>query len=183
MLAWMAEAGVTATLIDGLGDTPTVPAAAAALGVETDQIIKTLLFLVERPAPGNGQPGGGQDAAGQSAGTQAVVVISYGEQRVDKGRLAAHWGVSKKRVTLAPAPVVLAQLGFAAGGVPPFGHRTRLPVLIDAGVLTLRERYGGVIYGGGGDDHSMLRLTVDELLRVTGGEVMPLNQPAVTLQA
>ena len=39
---------ITARLVTDLGDTPTVPAAADALGVETDQIIKTLLFLVEK---------------------------------------------------------------------------------------------------------------------------------------
>ena len=183
LLAWIADVGVVATLIDGLGDTPTVPAAAAALGVETDQIIKTLLFLVDRPggaapagdAPAESAQAGAAPAGALPPGRQAVVVISYGERRVDKGLLAAHWGVSKKRVTLAPAEVVLALLGFAAGGVPPFGHRTRLPLLIDAGILALAERYGGVIYGGGGDDHSMLRLTVDELLRVTGGEVIGVS--------
>ena len=159
--AWLASERIDAALVDELGDTPTVPAAAAALGVETDQIIKTLLFLVERQVDGVAQ-------------RQPVVVISYGERRVDKGRLAAHWGVGKKRVTLAPAEVVLHLLGFAAGGVPPFGHRTRLPLLIDAGILDLRERYGGIVYGGGGDDHTMLRLKVDELLRVTGGEVQLL---------
>lgn len=151
--------GIAAELIDGLGDTPTVPAAAAALGVEPEQIIKTLLFLVEH----QGEP------------RKPVVVISYGEQRVDKGRLAARWGVGKKRVSLAPAPVVLELLGYAAGGVPPFGHRTALPVVIDAGILKLRERYAGVIYGGGGDDRTMMKLTVDELLRVTGGEILDLD--------
>jgi prolyl-tRNA editing enzyme YbaK/EbsC (Cys-tRNA(Pro) deacylase) len=154
--------GITATLIGGLGDTPTVPAAAAALGVESEQIIKTLLFLVEP----------------QGAPEQPVVVISYGEQRVDRGQLAVRWGVGKKRVSLAPAPVVLELLGYAAGGVPPFGHRTALPVLIDAGILNLRTRYGGIIYGGGGDDRTMMKLTVDELLRVTGGEVIGLNLDA-----
>jgi prolyl-tRNA editing enzyme YbaK/EbsC (Cys-tRNA(Pro) deacylase) len=69
-------------------------------------------------------------------------------------------------------------LGYAAGGVPPFGHRTALPVLIDAGILNLRTRYGGIIYGGGGDDRTMMKLTVDELLRVTGGEVIGLNLDA-----
>ena len=63
---------IDATLICDLGDTPTVPAAAAALGVETDQIIKTLLFLVER-----------QEAGG--ARRDSVVVISHGERRIDKG--------------------------------------------------------------------------------------------------
>lgn len=161
---FLADQRIEAALIGGLGDTPTVPAAAAALGVETDQIVKTLLFLVDRPNGG--------------AGREPALVISHGERRVDKGLLAEHWGVSKKRVSLAPAEAVLALLGYAAGGVPPFGHRTRLPVFIDANILTLRHRYAGVIYAGGGDDRTMLRLTVDELLRVTGGEVVRLNPDA-----
>ena len=70
---------------------------------------------------------------------------------------------------------MLDLLGYAAGGVPPFGHRTALPVIVDAGILNLRRRYDGVIYGGGGDDRTMMKLTVDELLRVTGGEVYRLN--------
>lgn len=161
---FVAEQAIAAELIDGLGDTPTVPAAAAALGVATDQIIKTLLFLVERRS----EAGANFD--------DPVVVISNGEQRVDKGRLAAHCGVGKKKVNLAPATVVLDLLGYPAGGVPPFGHRTHLPVLVDASILALRERFAGVIYGGGGDDRTMLRLTVDELLRVTQGEVVALSE-------
>ncbi len=157
--AYIDAQGITAELIGGLGDTPTVPAAAAALGVESEQIIKTLLFLVDQ----------------QGEARKPVVVISYGEKRVDKGLLAERWGVNKKRVTLAPADVVLDLLGYAAGGVPPFGHRTSLPVIIDAGILPLRQRYGGVIYAGGGDDRTMLKLTVEELLRVTGGEIYRLN--------
>lgn len=161
---FLAEQRIEAALIGGLGDTPTVPAAAAALGVETDQIVKTLLFLIDRP--------------NSSAEREPAVVISHGERRVDKALLAEYWGVSKKRVSLAPAEVVLSLLGYAAGGVPPFGHRTHLPVFIDANLLTLRQRYAGVIYAGGGDDRTMLRLTVDELLRVTGGEVVSLNPDA-----
>jgi prolyl-tRNA editing enzyme YbaK/EbsC (Cys-tRNA(Pro) deacylase) len=156
--AFIDEQGIAAELINGLGDTPTVPAAAAALGVESEQIVKTLLFLVE-----------------QNEKRWPVVVISYGERRVDRGQLAERWGVGKKRVTLAPADVVLDLLGYAAGGVPPFGHLTALPVVVDAGILNLRQHHGGVIFAGGGDDHTMMKLTVDELLRVTGGEVCRLN--------
>jgi prolyl-tRNA editing enzyme YbaK/EbsC (Cys-tRNA(Pro) deacylase) len=160
--AFIEEQRIAAELIGGLGDTPTVPAAAAALGVESEQIIKTLLFLVDQ----------------QGEARKPVVVISYGEKRVDKGLLAERWGLSKKRVTLAPADVVLDLLGYAAGGVPPFSHRTALPVIVDAGILNLRQRYGGIIYAGGGDDRTMMKLTVDELLRVTGGEVYRLNHDA-----
>lgn len=161
---FVAEQAIAAELIDGLGDTPTVPAAAAALGVEPDQIIKTLLFLVER-----------RDDTG-AAFDDPVVVISNGQQRVDKGMLATYCGVGKKKVSLAPPAVVIDLLGYPAGGVPPFGHRRSLPVVIDASILALRTRFDGIIYGGGGDDRTMLRLTVDDLLRVTGGDVVAISE-------
>lgn len=141
---------ISAQLIADLGDTPTVPAAAAALGVESDQIIKTLLFLVEKP----GEP---------ESAAQPVVVISHGERRVDKKRLADHFGVGAKRVKLASAELVLDLIGYPAGGVPPLGHKTQLPIIMDASVLTAGERFGGIVYGGGGDDRTMLKLTLADL--------------------
>ncbi len=157
---FLSEQAIQAELIRDVGHTPTVPAAAAVLGVEPDQIIKTLLFLVERP----------DDAA-----LEPVVVISNGERRVDKRKLADRCGVGKKRVNLAAADIVLETLGYPAGGVPPFGHVTSLPILVDASVVALETRYGGVIYGGGGDDRTMMRLTVAELLRVTGAELVEVS--------
>lgn len=160
--AYIEQARIEASLIADIGETPTVPAAAAALGVEADQIIKTLLFLIERPGDAESTP-------------WPIVVISHGQKRVDKGALAAYAGVGKKRVTLAPADVVLDLLGYPAGGVPPFGHQRQLPVIVDAAVLGLRERFNGVIFGGGGDDRTMMRLTVDELLRVTTPEIVAVS--------
>ncbi|MEZ4674354.1 MAG: YbaK/EbsC family protein [Caldilineaceae bacterium] len=146
---FLREQGLTAELLSDLGDTPTVPAAATALGVEPDQIIKTLLFLVQLPA---------QDAP------QPVVVISHGERRVDKKLLARHFGVGTKKAKLAPAEIVLELLGYPAGGVPPVGHKTPLPVILDVSVVEAAARFGGMLYGGGGDDQTMLRLPLAELL-------------------
>ncbi len=154
--AFIAAHNVAAILIPDMGHTPTVPAAAEALGVEPDQIIKTLLFLID---------------TGEAA-PQPVIVIGHGVEPIDKAALARHFGVSRKKVKLADAPTVLTLLGYPAGGVPPFGHRTALPTLIAPSVLALRQRYAGLVYGGGGDDRTMLRLTVDELLRVTGADVL-----------
>lgn len=157
---YLTEERIEAQLIHDIGHTPTVPAAAAVLGVEADQIIKTLLFLIEPPDPPGAAP---------------VVVISNGERRIDKRKLAERFGVNKKRVSLAAAETVLATLGYPAGGVPPFGHITAVPVLVDASVASLETRYGGVIFGGGGDDRTMMRLTVAELLRVTGAELAEVS--------
>jgi prolyl-tRNA editing enzyme YbaK/EbsC (Cys-tRNA(Pro) deacylase) len=108
--------GLGARLIRDIGHTPTVPAAAAALGVHPDQIVKTLLFLLDT----------GSAAGGES---DPLVVISNGTNRVDKKALASRFGIGKKRVRLAPPEVVLSVLGYPAGGVPPFAHRNCVPNL------------------------------------------------------
>ncbi len=158
LLRFVEQNQIQAELLFDLGHTPTVPAAAAALGVAPDQIVKTLLFLVEQPGGDTALP---------------IVVISYGERRVDKGRLAERFGVGKKRVVLAPAPVVLATLGYPAGGVPPFGHRTPVPAILDASMQQLRPDIE--IFAGGGDDQTMMRLQIAELMRVTQAELLAVS--------
>lgn len=152
-----------ARLLPDIGHTPTVPAAAAVLGVDPEQIIKTLLFVL-RPGPTDVDI------------PQAVVVIGCGAHRIDKKTLARHFGIATKRAKFATPDQVLDLLGYPAGGVPPFGHRTPLPVLLDQRILTLRERFAGQIFGGGGDDRTMLALTVDDLIRIHAPTVLPLSE-------
>lgn len=143
------EQGIAAELLPMPVETPTVPAAAAALGVRPAQIVKSLLFLV-RDAP--------------------VLVIACGDTPVDRRALADRFGVGKKQIKLADAETVLAHSGYAVGGVPPFGHRLPAPVLLDRAV-----RVWDAIYAGGGDDRTLLRITPDELAHVTGAEWIDLG--------
>jgi prolyl-tRNA editing enzyme YbaK/EbsC (Cys-tRNA(Pro) deacylase) len=156
--AYIAAQGITARLVRDLGDTSTVPLAAAALGVETERIIKSLLLLVRLP--------------GRRGDPQPVLVISNGERRVDYRAIGAHFGVSRKKVEFASAALVLSLCGYPAGGVPPFGHRTPVPVLLDVSVLGLRGGDAAMVYGGGGDDSTMLEITVGELRRVVQPEIL-----------
>lgn len=148
---FIAEYGIAAELVPMDVETSTVPAAAAALGVEPGQIIKSLLFLV-RDAP--------------------VLVIASGAAAVDRRPIAERFGVGKKQVKLADAETVLRLTGYPAGGVPPFGHASRaaLPTLLDRRVLAW-----DAVYGGGGDDHTLLRIAPGELARVTGAEWVELT--------
>ena len=134
---FIAEHGIAAEIVPVAVETPTVPAAAAALGVATSQIIKSLLFLVR---------------------DQPVLVIASGETMVDRGILATSFGVGKKQIKLADAETVLRLTGYPAGGVPPFGHPAPLPT-------PARPRRAGVGrgYGGGGDDRTLLRVAPGEL--------------------
>ena len=106
--------------------------AAAALGVEPGQVIKTLLFLV-RDAP--------------------VLVIASGAAPVDRGILAARFGVGKKQIKLADAETVPRLTGYPVGGVPPFGHPAALPTLLDRAVMAW-----DAVYGGGGDERTLVRI-------------------------
>lgn len=144
LAAFIAERKVAAAIVPMTMETPTVAAAALALGVDAIQIIKTVLFLV-RDAP--------------------VLVIACGEENVDRRGIAAEYGVGKKQVKLADRETVMRVTGYRAGGVPPFGHRAALPTLIDC-----RIREMAVVYGGGGDDRTLLRVTPEELGRATGGK-------------
>lgn len=142
--------GIAAEIVPVATGTPTVPLAAAALGVSPAQIVKSLLFEVR------GSP---------------FLVIARGDQLVAKKGLAARFGVGKKQVSLADAETVLRLTGYPVGGVPPFGYMAEVPVLLDRGIQEL-----DIVYGGGGDDHTLLRVTPRELARVTGGEWVDLSR-------
>jgi prolyl-tRNA editing enzyme YbaK/EbsC (Cys-tRNA(Pro) deacylase) len=76
---------------------------------------------------------------------------------------------------LSPASpaVTRAATGFPAGGVAPVGHKSPLPVVMDAEVLR-----HAVVYGGGGDDRHMLRISPDEIQRLTGAVVADVTARA-----
>lgn len=148
------ETGIAAGTIDaelivpGV-PTPTVPAAAAALGVTEAEILKSLLFVA---------PDG-----------SVVLAIASGPTRVDRERLATATGL--ERLKLASPDLVLERTGYPAGGVAPVAHRTSFPVVIDRGVLEL-----DVAYAGGGTDAAMLRIRPREILRLTGAIVADIAQ-------
>ena len=144
------EHRIEASIIPLDEHTPTVGDAARALGVDSDQIIKSLVFHV------NGQP---------------LLVINNGLARVDRKKLAACLGVGRKKVKFADPDMVLQTTGFIVGSMPPFGHKTRLRTLVDEAVAKL-----SVIYGGGGDINAMMRLTPGELLTVTDAEITSLSE-------
>jgi len=132
-------------------ETPTVEAAAQALGVQPAQIIKSVLFLADK---------------------EPVVVIASGTVRLDRKALADHLGVSRRRVKIAGPEQVLAHTGYVAGSVPPFGYVQPIHTLIETAVTQLTHAH---IFGGGGDVNALMKLTVSELRRVVGLETARLS--------
>lgn len=143
LMAWVRERGVAARLVVPGVPTPTVPTAAAALGVPVGAILKSLVFVV-RGAP--------------------CLAIAAGEDRVRYPALAAAWGVTRRHVRMASPDEALAITGYPVGAMPPFGHLRTLPALVDARCASP----GRTVYAGGGSRAALLELETDELLRVLG---------------
>ncbi len=80
----------------------TAPEAAAAIGVEVGQIVKSLVFNRD------GHP---------------VLVLCAGDRQVDAKRL---------NLSRANADEVRKVTGFAIGGIPPLGHDTEIETIIDS---------------------------------------------------
>lgn len=130
---------------------PTVPAAAAAIGVGVEQILKTLLF---------------QDRDGGF-----VVAIACGTGRVDRARLAAVAGYGKLRV--ADSADVLRITGYPAGGVAPLALPHHLPVIVDSAVMVLP-----VAWGGAGREELLLRVVPADIVRLNSASVAEIVAPA-----
>ncbi|MCK5317488.1 MAG: hypothetical protein KAJ55_06210, partial [Anaerolineales bacterium] len=77
---FLRERGLRAELLALPVKTPTVEAAADAVGTSSEKIVKSVLFMVDdRP----------------------VLAITSGSRRIDRRRIAKNFGVGRKRVRLA----------------------------------------------------------------------------------
>lgn len=127
---------------------PTAQAAADALGVELGRIAKSILFL---------------------AGGEPVLVVAAGDRRVDRQKVKRL--LNRGKVVIASAEQVLAITGFAAGGVAPVGLLNPATILLDRSLQRFPE-----IWAGGGIPEALLRLPVDDLPQITGGNFADVSQ-------
>ncbi|MFM9444609.1 YbaK/EbsC family protein [Streptomyces acidiscabies] len=124
--------------------------AAEAVGCELGQICKSLIFAAD------GVP---------------VLVLMDGASRVDVAAVSEVLGVTK--VARADAKVVRDVTGYAIGGVPPFGHRTRTRVLADRGLLVHDE-----VWAAAGNPHAVFPMAPKELVRHAQATVVDVRESA-----
>ena len=140
---YISNRGIQAELVHLTVETPTVTAAAEAVGVSPEQICKSLLFIAEE---------------------LPVLVIASGNAPVSYKLLAQTLNVSRRKLKIAGPDEVLQFAGFRVGTVPPFGHPNPLSTFVDSGVLEQQ-----ILYAGGGSIDTLLKIESTELLRVTKG--------------
>lgn len=151
--AALAELGLHNVQIRAFPDgTRTAGQAADALGCELDRIVKSLIFEAD------GSP---------------VLVLMGGASRVDMRRVREELGTGK--VQRAGASVVRQATGYAIGGVPPFGHATRMPVLADRGLLV-----HDTVWAAAGTPHTVFPLAPADLVEHAGATLADLREQAAT---
>jgi Cys-tRNA(Pro) deacylase len=128
--------------------TKTAADAAAAIGVDVGQIVKSLIFAVD-----------------------GEVVLAYvsGANQLDERKLAAAAGGARCR--RVDADTVREATGYPIGGVPPFGHATDLRVFIDPDLMAFDE-----VWAAAGTWNDVFAITPADLLRVSGGTVTDLRR-------
>jgi prolyl-tRNA editing enzyme YbaK/EbsC (Cys-tRNA(Pro) deacylase) len=128
--------------------TRTAVDAAAAIGCDVAQIVKSLVFMAD------GVP---------------VLALTSGANRVDEAALARHLGVDRLRK--ADAEEVRGATGYAIGGTPPFGHDTAITIVCDRALTRFGE-----VWAAAGSPSTVFPITPDVLLRTTGAEVIDLAE-------
>ena len=128
--------------------TKTAADAAAAIGVDIGQIVKSLIFAVD-----------------------GEVVLAYvsGANQLDEKKLAAAAGGAK--CLRVDADVVREATGFPIGGVPPFGHKTHLRVFIDPDLLHWPE-----VWAAAGTWNDVFGIEPHKLVEASGGVVIDLKR-------
>jgi prolyl-tRNA editing enzyme YbaK/EbsC (Cys-tRNA(Pro) deacylase) len=136
-------AGLDCRVVEHEASARTSAEAASLLGCEVAQIAKSLVF--------------------RRGGDGAVLVIASGANRVDEAKVAA---LLREPIGRADAAFVRQATGYAIGGIPPLGHATAMPVLIDRALTEF-----DTVYAAGGTPNALFPIAPADLVRASGGTV------------
>lgn len=126
--------------------TRTAADAAAAVGCEVGQIVKSLIFSVD------GAP---------------ILILTSGANQVDTELVGGYLGAALEK---ADAAMVRDTTGFAIGGTPPLGHATPLRTLLDEDLLTHDE-----VWAAAGTPDTCFPIEPQELASITEAEVLAVR--------
>ncbi len=139
---YIAENGIQAEVISFSQSTHSVAEAAAAVGAEPGDFVKSICMV--------------------TMGGKLVVAIVKGEHRASTSRVRKALGVPRPRV--ANPDEILELTGYPVGGTPAFGYEATF--LMDPKVLEKEK-----VYSGGGSGNALAYMSTEEMRRVNGAKV------------
>ena len=138
---YLTEKGYADRIIELEESSATVQLAAEALGVEPGMIAKTMSFL---------------------QGEQPVLILTEVTARIDNRKYKDTFHIKAKMI---PFEEVEEIIGHAPGGVCPFGVKEGIKVYLDESL----KRFD-TVYPAAGNDHSAVRLTIEDLENAVDSE-------------
>lgn len=120
----------------------TVDDAARTIGVSPSEILKSLIFVIDKSSP--------------------CLVLMSGSNKVDS-KLAAQ-ALNGKRSRMMPPEEVYTRYGFRIGGVPPIGYDEKLPAVLDEDLFIHK-----IVWSAAGTDHAFFPIDPERLLALTAG--------------
>ncbi|MGY6499931.1 MAG: YbaK/EbsC family protein [Acidimicrobiales bacterium] len=143
------DLGLTVEVAEFPEGTRTAADAAAAIGVDVGQIVKSLVFAVD---------------------DEVVVALVSGPNRLDERALAELAGGAGSVVGRVGADQVRAATGFPIGGVPPLGHAAELRTFLDEDLMQHQ-----VVWAAAGTPRHVFSVDPTALATATGAVVGPLR--------
>ena len=119
--------------------------------IALDRIIKTLVFVNQDSLP--------------------LVAIVRADCNVSRHKLES---CSQSRsVKIAPNELAEKITGYPTGGIPPVGHKNKVPAYIDRQVLDMEY-----VWCGGGARTRLVKLKVEDITRLVSPQVCDISVPA-----
>lgn len=144
---YLKEAGIRAEILDMKGRVHSVAEASSELGLPPRNFIKTMVFTGSEGKP--------------------ILAIVRGTDRASPTRIGRLLGIDPP--PLATPDEVLKLTEYEVGGTPPISIQGAR-VLVDTKVMEQDE-----VVGGGGSERHLLRISPEEILRATDGEVLRIR--------
>lgn len=120
--------------------TATVELAAAAIGVEPEQIAKTMAFKVK---------------------DENILIISKGDAKIDNRKYKDYFNAKAKMLKFDEVEEIT---GHPVGGVCPFGLKNSLNIYLDESLKKF-----DFVYPAAGSPNSAVKITIDKLSDITKG--------------
>lgn len=127
------EYGIEDEIIELDGISATVIQASQALGVDSNQIAKTLAFMLEKP----------------------ILIVMSGDAKIDNHKYKDYFG---KKAKMIPQDDLDSLIGHKIGGVCPFAIKDGVKVYLDESLKT--NHY---VYPACGSRNSAIKLSIEQL--------------------
>ena len=113
-------------------------------GMALNEIVKTIVFLDQDSRP--------------------MIAMVRGDRNVSRHKL--QYCSNSKSVRLASDEMAKAATGYPTGGIPPVGHKKKLPVFLDEGLIS--KEY---VWCGGGARSKLVRLRTEDIVKLSAATI------------